>query len=84
MVGLYTLFSAHNILLAINVWHLKVVRCQLDMIEDQPQRASVRIPSVTFYHFNSVHFTPCMTLFSLIYLKHIEKELQGARMIMKG
>lgn len=40
------------------------------MTRDQPQKGSVHIPTVTFDHFGSVHFTPCLTqsfpLFSLI------------------
>lgn len=47
-------------------WHfclaleMKSVQCLPDMTRDQPQVGSMHIPTVTFYHFDSKHFTPSM------------------------
>lgn len=62
MVGFYTLFLAHDILLALAFGtRNESVQCSADMTRDQPQRGSMHIPTVAFYHFDSMHFTPCMT-----------------------
>lgn len=61
MVGFKTLFPAHNIPLALVFGTFESVQCLADMTRDQPQRGSTHIPTVAFHHFDSVHFTPCVT-----------------------